>query len=392
MKLYSKIFVLAFVLDGGISFIDALLDSVDIHSLMMIRSLIANITLLLGLVMYFLISINRQLPKKILLPLILFIFWAALSALPLPVYLDNQNIDVIISFIQLLLGIYAIYWDLKINKGVWQGVDYSFSFKYSGLFLLTNLLLFPVVLSFYLYAALSMSATQETAGFMRLSLDGLYLQERHYQKGEQNIRLVAMIHIGEKEYYEDLSETLIEKNAVILAEGVSDSDQLLKNAFKMDKIADFVGLSSQHEMYLEGNFISSEDLDNKVLESDEKMTDIVRADVDINQLAPETLNFLNTLGEHIANSNSIVEWMLSFYQWSASLPVETMTAINHDIVDKRNQVLLRYLAIALTKYNTVVIPWGALHMPAFEQAVIAQGFSLVDSKERLSIDWVTLDF
>ena len=390
MNQYSRIFILAFLLDGSISLIDALLDFIDINHLSSIRMLLANAVLLLSLGIYLSLGFSRKLPKRIYLPLCLFVFWVSFSAFPLAHYLQAYTIDVLLSFCQLSLGLFALYWELNINKSAWQLEKSSFSFKYSGLFVLINIVLLPLIISIFAYSALVSEAQNSTAGFMRLTTKGLYLQERHYQKKDKNIRLVAMIHIGQKEYYQDLSQTLLAKNAVILAEGVSDVDSLLKNSLKMDKLAEFVGLSSQHEMYLDGNLITQAELEYAPSIDKEKV-DIVAADIDANEFTPETLTFLATMGEYIAGSDSVMEWMLSFYQWSSRLPPQTMAAINNDILNKRNQTLLHYLTIALTKYDTVVIPWGAMHMPEFERAVLEKGFSLVQSKERLSIEWAELN-
>ena len=391
MKLYTKIFIFVFLLDSGISFCDVALNFLEIHSLDFIRLWVANIALLLSLIMYFFISINQQLPKKILLPLTLFCFWCALLALPLPLYFKMPTVDIIVSSLQLFLALCAVYWEFKINNGAWQAIDYKFNFKYSSIFVLTNLVLLPFILSFYIIGGLSFGADYGTAGFMRLSFKGLYLQERVYKKGDKNIRLVAMIHIGKKEYYQDLSKTLIAKNAIILAEGVSDRNKLLKNTKEMTKLAEFVGLSSQHEMYLEANVIDETVLENNDLKSGEKPADIIQADVDTKDLNAETILFLKKMGEYMAQSESLIEWVMTFHQWTTTLPVETMEIINNDILDNRNQVLLGYLDKSLKQYNTIVIPWGAMHMPAFEKAVLERGFSFVNSKERLSIEWAELD-
>ncbi len=43
--------------------------------------------------------------------------------------------------------------------------------------------------------------------------------------------------------------------------------------------------------------------------------------------------------------------------------------------------------MALERYDTVVIPWGALHMKEIEEAVRLRGFRLRDERERVSIDF-----
>jgi hypothetical protein len=42
---------------------------------------------------------------------------------------------------------------------------------------------------------------------------------------------------------------------------------------------------------------------------------------------------------------------------------------------------------ALDRYDTIVIPWGALHMAEIEEEVLKRGFDLQQERERVSIDF-----
>jgi hypothetical protein len=46
----------------------------------------------------------------------------------------------------------------------------------------------------------------------------------------------------------------------------------------------------------------------------------------------------------------------------------------------------------LEHYDTVIIPWGAMHMPAIESAVFEQGFESGAARERLSLDFRTIPY
>jgi hypothetical protein len=52
--------------------------------------------------------------------------------------------------------------------------------------------------------------------------------------------------------------------------------------------------------------------------------------------------------------------------------------------------LLRYLDLTLPGYETVVIPWGALHMPGLQDAILQRGFVPVESRTRAAIDFSEL--
>jgi hypothetical protein len=58
-----------------------------------------------------------------------------------------------------------------------------------------------------------------------------------------------------------------------------------------------------------------------------------------------------------------------------------------DILDKRNALVIDNMVRSLEYYDTVIIPWGAMHMPAIEAAVLKLGFAPGDERERLSVDF-----
>lgn len=58
-----------------------------------------------------------------------------------------------------------------------------------------------------------------------------------------------------------------------------------------------------------------------------------------------------------------------------------------DILYRRNKEVIRHLRKAVDRYDTVVVPWGALHMPEIEDEVVKQGFKLQQERERVSIDF-----
>ena len=69
---------------------------------------------------------------------------------------------------------------------------------------------------------------------------------------------------------------------------------------------------------------------------------------------------------------------------------ELYDTVMGDILDKRNATLIGHLGEALQHYDTVVIPWGAMHMPALQSALLSQGFQQIDEKERLSLEFSEL--
>jgi hypothetical protein len=71
---------------------------------------------------------------------------------------------------------------------------------------------------------------------------------------------------------------------------------------------------------------------------------------------------------------------------------ETNDILINDLVTRRNRVVIGHLGAALKKYDTIIIPWGALHMVGIEKAVIERGFVLQESTQRRSIDFSEIPY
>jgi hypothetical protein len=66
---------------------------------------------------------------------------------------------------------------------------------------------------------------------------------------------------------------------------------------------------------------------------------------------------------------------------------EMYTVIMDDILHRRNLAVISHLEKAFMRYDTVIIPWGALHMKEIEAEVLRRGFVLQEERERVSIDF-----
>jgi hypothetical protein len=71
---------------------------------------------------------------------------------------------------------------------------------------------------------------------------------------------------------------------------------------------------------------------------------------------------------------------------------ERIAAVMTDIFDKRNEVIIDNMARTLKQYDTIIIPWGAMHMPVIEAAVLNRGFREGNRHERLSLDFRTIPY
>ena len=71
---------------------------------------------------------------------------------------------------------------------------------------------------------------------------------------------------------------------------------------------------------------------------------------------------------------------------------ERIAGVMFDILDKRNEVVIDSMLRTLKRYDTIIIPWGAMHMPAIEAVVLEQGFAPGVAHERLSLDFRAIPY
>ena len=398
MRLFINFFLIAFALDGLISVVDELtVIAFGVHGLAVIRTLVATAVIFLSLPVYISLGIDSRLPKRLLLPPVIFVVWAAFGCLPLFIYFDPSIVQPAVSLLQLVLAVVAFFMVKRISNGHWflQPELFSgpvFKLKNTALFSVVNVVLIPVLVCVLLVSSVYSYLAYNTAGFMQLGTDGIYLQERSYVRNGQVIHLVAMVHIGSKEYYDELSDFLSSSDTVVLAEGVTDETGRIKSLPSYSKFADFIGLETQQTMQLHGKMIDYEQLG--ATDDDESKAEngatIVRADIDSKELSEDAVRFIGSVGE-IFDNRSFAEGIASYIEWySENMTPEKEKAVLDEIVNQRNDVLLRYLDEALVHHDRIVVPWGAMHMPGLEHAVLERGFTLDNQTRRLAIGFGSL--
>ena len=397
MRKLANLFLILFLVSATLGIANEfLLIFLNLQILSGTEKLIWLTCILIGSLAYLGLGFNKHLPKVILIPLFIWLFWRLLHCWPLENFI-GKYFQLYASCGQLLLGI-AI---LKLNRHRnhkslllirSQFVGPAFSGRNLFHFSLISIPLLPIVFMLISYSFTDNLIETNTAGFVQLKPNGLYMTERIYQQGDKQIRLAGMIHLGQKDFYADLAGSIIGARTLILAEGVSDEDGLLTERFGYGKIADLLGLTSQEKVHFQGRLIKAIELD----QSDTKELlgpDILRADIDLRQFDPHTREVLNALAKYVLNSESLAAGYFAFNSWAQEhITPDSNRIIMSDLIHKRNQAVLGYLQKALNKYDTIVIPWGALHMKDIEKAVLAEGFALTESRERLSIDFVLLPY
>lgn len=347
-------------------------------------------------VLYLGFGFNRHLPVVILLPLELWLVWSLIDFWPLEVAVGPPY-RLYAAIAQLSLGLIALQLNRLINNRSRFFVQRQFSgpaFNPGRLliFCLINIFVLPVILLLIGYALAGNLIESYSAGFVRLKPNGLYMMERIYQREDKQIRLAGMIHLARPEYYTGLMASIPRHRTLILMEGVTDKEGLLKERFAYGKIADLLGLESQGDIRFQGRLIDVNTL-NKPESGSQLDIDLLPADIDLSAFDPITIKILNALAKYVLNADSPFAGYLEFSRWAQqNVQPDFDKTIMRDLLDKRNQHAVAYIPTALKKYDYLIIPWGALHMKGIEQAVIEQGFLLEKSRERLSIDFLLLPY
>ncbi|MFV1978438.1 MAG: hypothetical protein ACC649_03705 [Myxococcota bacterium] len=382
MITFTNLFLVGFALDGAISVLDDLARaSSDPSTLSVVRAGLALGVLLAALGNFFLLALDPRLPKRILLPLIAFLAWCALGAYPLSPSLDASQTGVLaLSGIQLGLAIAALGWiRLRSTTSHWllhasdlprkrPRIGYTLRFAFA-----TTLIAPPLLAGI---AGLSWSAQVEraTAGFVTFDLAGINSTSREYRREDRRIDLVGMAHIGEDRAYLDLFGSFAGESTLILEEGVSDEEGLIGEGLFYETIAKRIGLDVQPSFETLLAEMPANDADTH-------RPDIRNADVDAREFADDTIEVLDAAAR-LYQSDRLAPALAQFQARLGELGPEATRAAFRDLIQNRNAHLLGEIRAGLDDYQRIVVPWGALHLPGIEDAILGWGFEQTASSQR----------
>lgn len=402
MLTFANVFLLLFLADGSLSILHELVSFLaPVPALAAIRHGVAQAVILTASPIYLALGLDRRLPKRVFLPLVLFAWLCPLSLWLFPALTEFDAIGLFTAVAQLLVFLLATSpfwkksgdWNFLMPAEALQGP--VFTWKNTLVFSALNLFVTPLLLALMLLSTANAYMQKYTSGFVRLGPDGLHMIEKVYSRGDKTVRLAGMIHVGEKQYYQKVVQPQPGHRAIILAEGVTDERHLLQNRVDYGKVASYLGLRTQQEDMLgTGRVIKPDQLDQPVAsqkqgEAATGEPDILRADVDLSTFHQSTIWFLNEVGRQMREAKSLRSQMLNSVAWSQkNVTPEMQQVITEDILYSRNKVLIRNLHKALEHYDVIIVPWGALHMAGIEADVLNQGFKLQQVNDRVGIHFM----
>ena len=365
------VFLLLFLASGLVAALDHLLMLVwGLEEMAIPDALLSLLMLVASGLLFGMLAVFPAIPKRYFMPVALFVPLTSIAVLPLLVYF-HQNLHLIAIVLACFQIVVALLVYFRIRKGQgWklplvpadQFTGRNFSWRHlAGVWLAGLLVLLPLAL---LYAAFSakLAVSHFTDGFVSLHPSGLTMHVRTYTRDDgKTITLMPMSHVGEPDFYQELSESF-PANAVVLMEGVSDKNKTINTHSNYSKMAGAVGGVEQTAAF-------------------KPPGEIVAADVDMSSFSPETLEILKTA--MLIHAKGVTPETLPLIM--KPTPPGLEKRLMEDVLTKRNKHLLGVIEERLPNSENIVVPWGAAHMPEIAREIQKLGFRLVGTREYTAI-------
>lgn len=224
----------------------------------------------------------------------------------------------------------------------------------------------------YLVACALAAVDALGGGFMAIAPDRLEMVEKTYVRGRVRVSLVGMMHIGRPDFYRGILSPVAGERTALLQEGVTDARKLLEHRLDYSRVAARLGLGAQGEHF----------------RPDPEQIDVIPADLDVADFSPSTQRILEALarvfGRNGADAAALLDLQRHFER------PEDLQNLLRDILDRRNALVLARLAEVAPRYDRVIIPWGALHLPGIEKALREQGYAHMASRRHTVVRWAEI--
>jgi hypothetical protein len=225
-----------------------------------------------------------------------------------------------------------------------------------------NIFLFLPGIIFYCIFCMMLYMEHSTDGFIVFHSDHMAMRQKTLARAEdqKNVHLFPMVHIGQSDFYKKITESF-PTNSVVLTEGVTDEKNHLKTKLTYKNIASSLGLKEQAEVFSLKNYYTE------------------RADLDIDDFAPETILVLEEMAILHSKPLSISRLILFISKMEKS--PQLSENLWYDLLTKRNNHLLNRIDESFEKFDAVVVPWGAMHMPGVSEELQNKNFKITSQQE-----------
>ena len=369
-----------FLVEAGVSLLDdTLILGFGVNVLGFIRGLLFLLLVLISILIYLLSGVTPMIPKRFVVPIVIFTPIAQLAAIPFLIYHYDrvQQITWAISLCQFFFGLSMIFWVQGSFRIGWplirQGQLGKKAFSWLNLvgFVLVNVLALAPGFFLYSFVCGSLAVDHFSGGFLALRSDGLAIRAKTYVRNDhKTIQLIPMIHIGEADFYHQISKSF-PTNSVVLLEGVTDDKNLIKHKLSYKRAARSLGLVEQQE------------------EFEPQQGQLRQADVDVDQFSERTIVILNLVSLIHAEGWKLEPLLKLIHESEDSRLAQQLW---DDLLTKRNANLLKQIEVELPSSDMIVVPWGAVHMRGIAEDIQKLGFNLADTQEYQIVHFRTVLF
>ena len=348
-------------------------------TLFALRTQLSGLSLILGLILLALLILVPHLPKLTLLPGVLVMLWQMAGAPGVTWSMMDPTTMLPIEAIALASILFGLVMN-RLSYGTFliRTADLPvhdrlvFRTLIAAPIAALVLLIVPVAA---IITAIPVMLQQQTGGYLRFGGQGLEVRETVLVKGDREVRLVGMVHIGDPQFYRDLYAS-IPPTALVLAEGVTDRAGVLKASPSYENAARGMGLESQgdfQEMLRNSNRL---DLPPGAPQPaiDPAKPFVVFADADISDLTPGTRKFIEAVGG-IFQSSTLDEALQQYMGVTQSFTQAEIMVAMDELLIARNKKALAALDKYEAQFSLIYLPWGAAHMPDFEKQLKARGYA-----------------
>jgi hypothetical protein len=369
LAILLSLYVGLFLADAVVSLADDTLALIfKHHPLSILRQPLGFLVVVASIGIYILMGLTPKIPKRLFLPMALFVPLAFLAGVPATIY-HYRSLALfawLVSLVQVVTGVAVLF---RAQGGLrlrWPLVAESrlksrgFSWRNLIVFFLVNLLILMPGAVIYLLIFASLGISHFSDGFVALRAHGLTVQARKYVRDDgKTVQLVPMAHVAERSFYRALSDSFT-SNSIVLLEGVTDEQGLLTNHITYKRMAQTLGVAEQQKEFKPAQ------------------GELVPADVDVADFTTNTIGFLNLIMQvHAHGLRPDILMQLVQFAPQPGFEQELLT----DLLHKRNLHVVEELQSRLDESEQFVVPWGAAHMPGIAKELQKLGFRVNETRD-----------
>lgn len=374
LTVFANVYLGAFVLDAVLSVADLGLGLAGVEALGGgVQAVVALIVLAASAPMLLAVAASPALPWRILaLPAAFPIVVTVLTPIPNWLVFGLSSLPLAHAPVTLLqLGVAAaLLREFRRPSGGWLRArpdEPAFTWRRVAAAFAGVGLGFPFALAVAFAAEVVVGIDVASSGFLRLTVRGVEVAQHDWVRDGQTVRLVGMVHLGDRSFYRELSRDLGVSGGVVLEEGVSDPDDRLQGRLDLRTFASKLGLSAQRRS-----------------RSAIPRAGTRNADLSLSDFSPSTVALLGAVGDLYAGRGDLAANVSALRALATPAASKILLV---DVFDKRNAHLIGEIDGALEDVDFVIVPWGAAHMPVLEDALHARGFELGGWRTRVLVAW-----